>query len=767
MMNAEQAYKDHPELKGTWIWNQPEWRSTPKGWEYLGKAMQVLQKKVGQPLYMEFALEAFDYNIANGGVSDDQKIQAVSILGKYSDAIGSWGWLGMKQTEIANAIKKSGAEWMYPIGFGQKENIPWESWGPPGLDWFHGGWQGVIGDDSTLLQYVTWNDYGENSALAPAFNTRYALFDLTNYYISRWKKGKAPVYDHDKMYVSYHKYPQGAKIYPFGSKFTRGEAPALEVVTILTKPATIRLPGRSVDGKPIEYSAPAGFFNKQFPNTPGEVIAEIVRDGKVVTKIQSPEPITDKPFREDNGFVAWSTEEERHWKSDFGPNVPMWTYSEYGDADKDGLPNWFEMYWFGTWMDFSTQTIADPNADPDRDGKTNLQEWQEQTDPTLSPAETQLAGKLPLEYLKHRARGELYQKGSSEVAFPNGGFEKAGATPTEAEGWLFKNGAVRSNEKVSEGKWAVKLPPAGPEGGAHIIQGIAGTGGYAWNSDALHPNTIRAGSVAGYSVDAAVDIEGNATNGYMRLAHDPYAGGSNMWGIPGATISSANYKTFHIAQRLNENIQDGTGIGGTWANFVPNNGKVTLYFDNFSPITLLRPQLGISDIAPIKLGAVAANTEALARKITITNSQLKTLPLQLKADDAVTQLPTILYGIANFKADDKGFNQSISTPTDHVGAVLLGDRANLFEFVSDHLGATPQELKLIGADGQPGLVGGPTPESEDVLVRFKGAPQPGEYSCTLRIVTQAANTGTMSLIHPGEPPYNLFYVDIPISVTVQ
>ncbi|MBM4030805.1 MAG: hypothetical protein FJ291_03370 [Planctomycetes bacterium] len=38
----------------------------------------------------------------------------------------------------------------------------------------------------------------------------------------------------------------------------------------------------------------------------------------------------------------------------------VFVYSEYGDADRDGLPNWFEMYWFGKWGDLRTATVADP-----------------------------------------------------------------------------------------------------------------------------------------------------------------------------------------------------------------------------------------------------------------------------------------------------------------------------------------------------------------------------------------------------------------------
>ncbi len=55
---------------------------------------------------------------------------------------------------------------------------------------------------------------------------------------------------------------------------------------------------------------------------------------------------------------------------------------EYGDADGDGLPNWFEMYWFGKFLDYATCTAADPDSDPDGDGHSNLQEFRDRSDPT-------------------------------------------------------------------------------------------------------------------------------------------------------------------------------------------------------------------------------------------------------------------------------------------------------------------------------------------------------------------------------------------------
>lgn len=76
-------------------------------------------------------------------------------------------------------------------------------------------------------------------------------------------------------------------------------------------------------------------------------------------------------------------------------------------------------------------------------------------------------------------------------------------------------------------------------------------------------------------------------------------------------------------------------------------------------------------------------------------------------------------------------------------------------------------VKLVGADGEPSLTGGKTPEEEILSVRFKGGNAPGIKSATLRIVTQAANLGCLSQGKTNEPPANLSYLDIPISVTLR
>ena len=362
-------------------------RVTAEGWKIMGEEYEHAAKQIGQPIAFHYCMTYFFLNVNNALVKHGMLTEAAGELAKHVQAVGGFVWLGPEQDAIGKAVKAQGAEWSNPVGHYQKENIPFECYTPAGTEWM-GCWESAINSDATLLQIITWNDYGENTNIAPAYNTRYDIYDLTGYYIAWWKAGKPPVPDHDRVYLNYHKYPKGAKIFPFHSMFGPHDY-AMEVITILPKPATIRLPGRKV-----EYEAPAGFCRKQFPLTAGPVIAELLRDGKTELKLESPEPVTDRPFREDNGLVCWSTEDERHWKADFGDVKPFW-YSEYGDIDGDGLPNWFEMYYYGKWLDFSTATKAKPTDDT-KSGKTNLKAYLEQTDPTQKPApdEPEDEGKL-------------------------------------------------------------------------------------------------------------------------------------------------------------------------------------------------------------------------------------------------------------------------------------------------------------------------------------------------------------------------------------
>ena len=356
----------------------------PEGWKAMRDMLAEFDEAAGEKCFYHVDLQYFWHKVPGISRRSERILEAVRTMASVPQvgAMGAfshtgYGSYGKMLPRIAKAVKEGGAEWACPIGMYQKENIPYELFGPKGTEWVDWCWHSARTQGATLLQLTTWNDYGENTSMAPTWNTRYTLYDLTGYHVEWWKTGKRPGPEHDRMYLTWQKYPEGVEIWPFKTKFSRKGA--IEVLTILPEAARVRLPGRDV-----EYEAPAGHHRRQFPLTPGPITAELVRDGEVVERLRSPEPVTQRPFREDNGFVCISTEFKRHWRADFG-DAPVWHYSEYGDRDDDGLPNWFEMYWFGKWLDFSTMTGAEPDGDPDDDGKTNLQELRARTDPTMRP----------------------------------------------------------------------------------------------------------------------------------------------------------------------------------------------------------------------------------------------------------------------------------------------------------------------------------------------------------------------------------------------
>lgn len=351
-------------------------RSCEEGWQMIIDAYREIEENVGQSIYWEFCLYGLFEGVAPKP-SQDTFVRAAKYLSKHFPAIGSFFWDG-HVPKTARAVIEAGSEWSHPMKL-QYENYGYYQTASPGLDWVRGDWNYARTLPSTLIQQITWNDYHENTNLSPGYNTRYAYYDLMGEFIREWKTGEPPSSDHDKVYIFSHKYAHDTHMFPFKA-MTRADN-QIEIVTILPRPAMLRSPGRkTVDGE-TEWQAPAGMSFKRLPLTPGPVSVELVRDGRVEVRLDSPEPVSDRPFRQDTGKVAVSTELKRHWREDFGEDVPVFTYSEYGDADGDGLPNWFEMLWYGKFGDMRTATGAEPGADPAGTGKTNLQHYLDQTDP--------------------------------------------------------------------------------------------------------------------------------------------------------------------------------------------------------------------------------------------------------------------------------------------------------------------------------------------------------------------------------------------------
>jgi len=341
---------------------------TPEKWQQVVDAYKQVETNVGQPIY-------FHFDFDNLGSKDPAiRVSAATWAAKNFDAVG--GFLGNfwdADDNIIEAIKSAGAEWSQPIYF-QYNNKAGSLFVQPGTDMLRKAYEKARLSDSSLIQFVTWNDYGEDTILAPGYSTGYTILNLNRHLVDWWKSGEEPKVAKDQLHLIFRRSVEGSRVSPFHLR--RAEPGAvLEVATILSAPGQVSVPAYGVT-----YDAPAGLHVRQFPLQVGKVEATLSRGGGTVLDVRAPEQVTDKPFREDNSMVCFSSTFLEEWRTDFGDTPPL-LYSENGDVDGDGLPNWFEMYYFGKFPDMATVSIANAADDADKDKLTNIQEYRNQTDP--------------------------------------------------------------------------------------------------------------------------------------------------------------------------------------------------------------------------------------------------------------------------------------------------------------------------------------------------------------------------------------------------
>ncbi len=289
---------------------------------------------------------------------------------------------------------------------------------------------------------------------------------------------------------------------------------------------------------------------------------------------------------------------------------------------------------------------------------------------------------------------------------------------------------------------------------------------FTWNADPLIPKFIRPGSLVGFSFDMAA-ADSQDVRLYVRPGANHQAGGAEAWGGASfAETTSADFKKVHIARVLQSARSEYHSIGLLLALVepTPEQPSAPVFLRNLSAFRFVRPLLDVAPVSAINLGIVAKNQPVESKPIRISNSQKSSLPQNLNAEAAPEPLDTVLYGLADVPQDGGGILQTVLKPGEGIGAVIIGEG---FELVGNNVAPDHKGVKLVGADGEPGLTGGNAPEEEILSVRFKGGNAPGIKSATLRIVTQAANLGCLSQGKTNEPPANLSYLDIPISVTVR
>ena len=172
------------------LWQDVAFRTDPAVWRTYGQAYREIERRVGQPLYFHFCSNALFWRVDNNRWNADMLVKAAGTVASHVGAVGGFLGGGATDDRMAAAVRAAGAEWSEPMFF-QYENIGWGGNRiSMGFDILRDRWNRARQNGSTLIQFVTWNDYTENTCLAPAYDTRYAVLDLNAWFVRWWKTGR-------------------------------------------------------------------------------------------------------------------------------------------------------------------------------------------------------------------------------------------------------------------------------------------------------------------------------------------------------------------------------------------------------------------------------------------------------------------------------------------------------------------------------------------------------------------------------------------------
>ncbi|WP_433248926.1 endo-1,3-alpha-glucanase family glycosylhydrolase [Streptosporangium sp. CA-135522] len=130
-------------------------------------------------------------------------------------------------------------------------------------------WEKSISGDADWIQLTTWNDFSEGTQFVPSVHNDSAYLDISSYYLTWLKTGKAPAIVRDTLYLTHRSQFVAARptsgsqtkfMNPRGGTSTPRDK--VEVLSFLTKAATVKA---TVGGKEQSYDAKAGVQAQLFP----------------------------------------------------------------------------------------------------------------------------------------------------------------------------------------------------------------------------------------------------------------------------------------------------------------------------------------------------------------------------------------------------------------------------------------------------------------------------------------------------------------------
>lgn len=183
----------------------------------------------------------------------------------------------------------------------------WKRYLPCGLSAsFRRQLQRAVDWDVPIINVVTWNDYPEGHHLAPEINRNFGFALLLKHFKNIWL-GRPQDNDREWAAAFYKKYRSDVRPDPFDFEIRllreeTAEEDVIEVITWLAEPARLQI--NTTDCGMIA----AGLRETRIPTEPGHIRVRLERDGRALLGFETPEAITDHPFRTDLTTCTFSSE---------------------------------------------------------------------------------------------------------------------------------------------------------------------------------------------------------------------------------------------------------------------------------------------------------------------------------------------------------------------------------------------------------------------------------------------------------------------------
>jgi hypothetical protein len=200
--------------------------------------------------------------------------------------------------DVIRRAHKLGKLWMQPVAF--QDSRPRDAMFQESDNSLTNrlAWQLADQQHAEWVQLITWNDYAENTAMAPSVMHGWCILDMNAYDIVRFKYGRVPRVLRDALFVSYRdqfvsaqpSYHETSLMHVLpGSGQPRD---MIEAVTFATAPSEVVI---TAGTQRYSCHVPAGRGVCTFPLSLGPISAQMQRDGEPVAVARSNTDVTGNP----------------------------------------------------------------------------------------------------------------------------------------------------------------------------------------------------------------------------------------------------------------------------------------------------------------------------------------------------------------------------------------------------------------------------------------------------------------------------------------